>query len=161
MNFISLTSDSLSVIHDLAHEIWPITYQTILKKEQIEYMLAEIYSLPSLEKQREEGQHFVLVQNEDGEIFGFLAYSSVSATHCKINKLYLRGSARGKGVGKQMIDWVEEKAHELGHSVLTLNVHRENVAVQFYKKMKFEVSEVIDIPFGEYWLTDYVMEKKA
>lgn len=160
MKFIELSSDSLSSIRDLAYEIWPRTYQSILQKAQIDFMLAEIYSLASLVNQCEEGQRFVLVLDENEEKLGFLAYSTVDTSCCKLNKLYLRDTARGKGIGKEMIRWVEEKAKKAGCSVLTLNVHRENKAVQFYQKMAFVIEKVIDIPFGDYLLTDYVMEKK-
>ena len=160
MKFLEVNSTSLSIIRDLAYEIWPVTYQPILQKAQIEFMLAEIYSLPSLEKQREEGQHFELVLDENDQILGFLAYSFVNETHCKLNKLYLREVARGKGAGKEMIDRVSHIALQAGYRVLTLNVHRENKAVEFYQKMEFEIKEIVDIPFGEYVLTDYIMEKK-
>lgn len=160
MKFIEVNSTTLSIIRDLAYEIWPVTYQPILQKEQIEFMLAEIYSLSSLEKQQKEGQYFVLLVDENDENLGFMSYSSVNESHCKLNKLYLRGIARSKGAGKKMIEWVGNKALQEGHCVLTLNVHRENKAVQFYQKMGFEIKEIVDIPFGEYVLTDYVMEKK-
>ena len=56
-----------------------------------------------------------------------------------IHDLAVIPDARGKGIGKRLLDAVEEKAKELGCAKLTLEVLEENPAKRLYERFGFEV----------------------
>jgi len=163
MEIIKVPLENLTEIRELAYKIWPVVYSSILSKEQLEYMLDEIYSLDSLEKQlTKENQQFIIVQQENIPI-AFASYSMIRAhdnNTCKLHKLYVSIEEQGKGVGKLIINHISQKIKSQILSYLILNVNRHNKAVDFYKHLGFSIikEENIDIGNG-YFMNDYVMGK--
>jgi ribosomal protein S18 acetylase RimI-like enzyme len=158
------TREQLSVIRTIAHQTWPSTFGDILSPEQIDYMLTMMYSPDALQAQLVEKNHvFLLARDTDSrEELGFVSYEldykGESAT--KIHKLYLLPASQGKGVGRQLISHVAKLAKQHGNDRLSLNVNRNNKAIQFYERLDFLVvsQENIDIGNG-YLMEDFVMEK--
>lgn len=154
------TKDQLQVVADLAKKIWPVTYATILSKEQLHYMLDRFYNLKALQKQLESGQVFYLAQNENQEFVGFVSYEiNCKPNKTKIHKIYVLPETQGTGIGKQLFDLVKTKAQENQQTAIFLNVNKYNNAQKFYQKLGFTITkeEVIDIGNG-YVMDDYVME---
>jgi ribosomal protein S18 acetylase RimI-like enzyme len=154
------TKDQLQVVADLAKKIWPVTYATILSKEQLHYMLDRFYNLKALQKQLESGQVFYLAQNENQEFVGFVSYEiNCKPNKTKIHKIYVLPETQGTGIGKQLFDLVKTKAQENQQTAIFLNVNKYNNAQKFYQKLGFAITkeEVIDIGNG-YVMDDYVME---
>lgn len=154
------TKDQLQVVADLAKKIWPVTYATILSKEQLHYMLDRFYNLKALQKQLESGQVFYLAQNENQEFVGFVSYEiNCKPNKTKIHKIYVLPETQGTGIGKQLFDLVKTKAQENQQTAIFLNVNKYNNAQNFYQKLGFAITkeEVIDIGKG-YVMDDYVME---
>lgn len=154
------TKDQLQVVADLAKKIWPVTYATILSKEQLHYMLDRFYNLKALQKQLESGQVFYLAQNENQEFVGFVSYEiNCKPNKMKIHKIYVLPETQGTGIGKQLFDLVKTKAQENQQTAIFLNVNKYNNAQKFYQKLGFAITkeEVIDIGNG-YVMDDYVME---
>jgi GNAT superfamily N-acetyltransferase len=159
MEIISLTFLEVPDIKKLAYKIWNEVYPSILSREQINYMLDEIYNEKSLALQMEAGHHFFGVKDEHGNLEGFFSVSSAEDVY-KLQKLYLSPLLHGKGLGKVCINYVKEFVFKNKGKSLILNVNRNNPAVNFYKKNGFEIIESVDIPFGEFTLNDYIMEHK-
>lgn len=157
-----ITKNQLPIIIDLAHAIWPSTYGEILLNEQLNYMLANFYSVDNLSNQMDNGQVFKLLF-EDKNIVGFVAYEiNCNETDLlKIHKIYLLPETQGKGFGKFMIDEVIKIAKNYNQKGVFLNVNKYNKAQFFYQKIGFTIikDEVIDIG-NNYIMDDYVMELK-
>ncbi len=162
MEIITATKEQLPIIRDLAYKIWPDTYGQILSSEQLEYMLLNFYNIPSLEEQFDNGQVFLLVKEEEN-FLGFAAYQINCKTEgkTKLHKIYVLPETQGKGIGKLLLQEVENRARLHGNTHLFLNVNKYNKAQEFYKSQGFVVvlEEVIDIGHG-YVMDDYVMEKE-
>jgi len=154
------SSLQLNLIQELAYQIWPTYYSSIISMEQVEYMLRELYSLESLQKQLEQGQSFYLVW-EKLKAIGFMGLSEKGKNEMKLDKLYLDENYRGSGIGKKMMRKAEEICIQKNKSFLILNVNRFNPSLAFYKKSGFRIREQVDIVFGPFWLNDYVMEKEV
>lgn len=150
--------DELNLIQELAYEIWPAYYTTIISFDQIEYMLRNLYSLEALEGQVEGGSSFYLA-TEGEKAVGFLGLKKMSPEDLHIEKLYLLQSSRGKGYGKMLVEFAREEAKKQNCKYLTLNVNRFNESLWFYRALGFEVRKEVDIPLGPYLLTDFIMEK--
>lgn len=144
-------------ISNMAHIIWPNAYGDILSQGQIDFMLEKSYSIEGLAESMVNGQFFYLLK-EDGIAQGFVALRTLE-DKIRIEKLYLMPDVQGKGFGKVLIDFASEKAVLKGKGIVELNVNRNNPAYHFYLKQGFEVIETVDIPYYDYVLNDYVMQK--
>ena len=150
----------LKTIHDLAHIIWPLVYDYMISKDQIDYMLTKMYSLASLEKQMDEGDIFILLQ-EDGIPHGFESYRiHHNDQRVRLHKLYVHPAAQKNGWGLKMLTHIFEEGRRQGKKAIELNVNRKNKSIGFYERIGFviEKSEDIDIGMG-YHMNDYVMVK--
>ena len=157
IDIIKASKEEVSTINRLAYDIWYPTYENVISKEQIDFMLNNIYSIESLEKSIDEGTAFYLM-NLDNVPVGFIGLSKKEEC-LRIDKIYLLPETQGKGLGKKFIDFASEIALNLGYSQLELNVNRYNSAYHFYLKQGFKVVESVDIPYYQFVLNDYIMRK--
>ena len=153
--------EDLPVIHQLAEEIWPVTYGNILTPDQLRYMLDHIYSLPSLTRQRSDQQHTFLIASLGNENIGYASYSLIQEPGIyKLHKLYIHPKTQGLGLGKALINVVLENVTAKNATILRLNVNRQNKARNFYEKLGFAVIGEEDVDIGNgYFMVDYVMDK--
>lgn len=156
------TVNDVDTILSIADTTWWVAYSPILEREQIEFMLNEIYSADKIGKQVAENLQTYLLLEEEGEPVAFAAYSprEENADIYKLHKLYCLPQTQGKGYGKILINEVAQKTKDAGKNVLELNVNRYNKAKSFYEKMGFELAYEEDIAIGPYWMNDYVMRKE-
>jgi len=157
IEFIEATDNQLVEVQRLAHYIWPQVFNEILSMDQLDYMLKLIYSEEALIQQKQSGQTFILLKN-DNRFVGYIAYQ-VFTDKTKIHKLYLVPEMHGKGIGKLMLDYVVKIVDSIPQQTIYLNVNKYNKAKQFYENYGFKVvaDEIIDIGNG-YIMDDYVME---
>jgi diamine N-acetyltransferase len=151
------------VIQDIANKTWAPTFENILSKEQIEYMLDQMYSINSLKKQIQKKNNVFLLAVKNNK---YLAYASYELHYglepkTKLHKIYILPEEHGQGIGKLMIQYIKQIALANEDQWITLNVNRNNKAVDFYKKIGFEIKLQEDIDIGKgYLMEDYVMELK-
>ncbi len=156
------TLPDLETIRQIAEETWWAAYSPILEKEQIRFMLDEIYSVEKISSQLKNNTQTYLLLTEDDKPVAFAAYSprEEDPEIYKLHKLYCLPETQGKGYGKILINEVAQKTIEAGKHTLDLNVNRYNKAKNFYEKMGFQIAYEEDIPIGPYWMNDYVMRKE-
>ncbi|PWB22939.1 GNAT family N-acetyltransferase [Flavobacterium sp. HTF] len=153
----------IKIIQEITNITWPITYCEILSQTQLDYMLGLFYSEEALSKQiGNKEQLFYLISDSESTI-GFIGiehnYKNEAIT--KIHKIYLLPETQGKGYGKIVFESIEKLALENNSAALLLNVNRFNTALNFYKKLGFEIKETVDIEIGNgYLMEDYVMGKQ-
>lgn len=152
--------DDIATIGYLAHEVWPVTYKDILAPEQLAYMLQLFYSPQALEEQILKLKHRFILAEIDLEEVGFASFSKVSPAIWKLNKLYVLPGLQGKGIGRALVDMVEEEVRTHNGAHLILNVNKNNKALHFYESLGFviEKDELIDIGNG-FVMDDYVLGK--
>ncbi len=155
------TAADLSLIRQLAHDIWWPTYGSYLAHGQISLMLELIYSDEALLRQLHAGQRFSLALRDDTAV-GFVGFQPKPGNPetMRIEKLYVSPSEQGKGTGKVLVNHVAESALTAGCAYLELNVNRYNSAGEFYRRQGFVVIDKVDIPYQGYVLNDYVMRKE-
>lgn len=158
IKIVKANKDEAELIQQLAHAIWYPTYQEILSKRQIDFMLERMYSVEAIQASMGLKSAFYLLF-DDVEAVGFIGIEPKEDL-LRIEKIYLLPSTQGRGFGKQLIDFAAEEARKLGLSELELNVNRSNKAYHFYLKQGFRVVEEVDIPYYEFILDDYIMRKK-
>ncbi|ERJ57761.1 GNAT family N-acetyltransferase [Sphingobacterium paucimobilis] len=152
----------IPTIQALAEEIWPITFDKILSKDQITYMMKMMYSDSALISQMDNLGHRFLLAYENNRSVGYLSfeldYKSTSKT--KIHKIYLLPETQGRGLGKRLFKEVTNIALQHGNETLSLNVNRDNTAVGFYRQIGFEIVGEEDIAIGNgFLMEDFIMER--
>lgn len=157
------TSKDFKVIQEIAYQTWPHTYGEILSKAQLDYMLEKFYSEETLnENVTQRGHHFLLAKEENVAL-GFASYEHNynQKPVTRIHKIYILPETQGKGMGKLLLDKIEELAEENNSETLSLNVNKFNKALTFYQKLGFKIvlEEDIELDHG-YLMEDYVMEKQ-
>ena len=152
--------DDITTIGYLAHEVWPVTYKEILGPEQLAYMLQLFYSPQALEQQILKLKHQFIIAEIDLEEVGFASFSKVSPAIWKLHKLYVLPGLQGKGIGRALVDMVEEEVRTNNGAHLILNVNKNNKALHFYESLGFtiEKEELIDIGNG-FVMDDFVLGK--
>ena len=155
------TPADLPTLQALARRIWHAHYPGIITLEQIEYMLERGYDTATLMRFLETpGAGLVLAR--DAEPIGFAAwYRTEGPATSKLDKLYVAIEHHGKGVGRRLIDHVEQAARDDGSRTLVLNVAKRNEAsIALYRHCGFEVREEVVIDIGNgFVMDDYVMAK--
>lgn len=146
------------IIAAIAEASWRVGYAGILSEEQIDFMLHRTYVKQDFQAAKQAGESFYLLREGETDL-GFIALSPKDQL-LRIEKLYLLPTAQGKGAGKILIDFAASHAGLLHLDRLGLNVNRGNVkAYNFYLKQGFVVTDTVDIPYFQYILDDYVLEK--
>jgi hypothetical protein len=84
------TTTDVEAILQIAHQTWWPTYEPLLGKEQVAYMLGELYTPEKINRQIAENQQTFLLLTEDGQPVAFAAYSprEEDAEIYKLHKLY-------------------------------------------------------------------------
>lgn len=152
----------IPTIQYIAYETWPETYREILSNAQMTYMLDMMYSEEVLSIQMESEEQIFYIAKKENETVGFVAfqYNYPEPKITKIHKIYLLPSAQGHGVGKALIDLAADHARSANNTQITLNVNKFNKALDFYKKIGFEVLKYQDFDIGRgYLMEDAIMVK--
>lgn len=158
------TDDDTSVIREIAYEVWPIAYETILTPEQLDFMLQKFYDTESLLHQINVLHHrFIIAEDNDKNPVGFASYAPHTDDDkiFHLHKIYVRVTNQKLHVGRNLLEYIFNHLHSMKARALQLNVNRHNSAIQFYQKMGFEIIRSEDIDIGKgYFMNDFVMEKK-
>jgi len=146
------TDDNFAAIRAIAKEVWPVAYGAILSEAQLDYMMDMMYSIPALQLQAGDKKHRFILAKEEDRILGFAAFefNYAKKPKTKIHKIYILTTAQGKGIGKQLIDFIANEAKQRHQKGLILNVNKNNKAIRFYESIGFSISfeEVNDIGNG-------------
>lgn len=139
----------------LAGQIWGEHYPAIIGDEQVAYMLGEFQSFAAIRGQIDKGmEYFLLIYN--GEDAGYFAVQ-VEGEGLFLSKLYVKRSQAGKGLGSQMLAFVQERWRA---ERVRLTVNKENLdSIRFYQNHGFsKTGEVVLDIGGGFVMDDYLME---
>ncbi len=154
------TPEQISSVAILAEEIWNQHFPPIIGQAQVDYMVSKFQSVTAITEQiQTEVQYYVL--NLDGISAGYIALIPESDLgRMMLSKLYLKQSARGCGLGKEMLTFARDQCLFQGCSTLWLTVNRDNNAtVQWYLRQGLKIIDKIDKDIGSgFVMNDFVME---
>lgn len=156
------TPDEITAVEHLAQEIWPQHFTPIIGASQVEYMLEKFQSAEAILSQINSGCEYYLV-TVDNEMAGYAGLvPDIDAKRLMLSKIYVKRSARGKGVGQSILDFVERKCKAEGLSALWLTVNRfNNGPISWYEDRGFvTIDEVKKDIGGGFIMDDYVMERE-
>ncbi len=153
----------IETVARLAKIIWTEHFNEMIGPEAVAYMIETFQSKPAIIKQiKEQGYTYYLIQPGQKAI----GYAGICLNKEKdelfVSKLYLLSSQRGKGYGKQVMQFLENMARKHQVSKISLTVyHKNTTAIQAYKKMGFRHTGSIKRDIGKNIIIhDYTMEKQ-
>ncbi len=147
----------------IAEPIWHGHYTSIIGKEQVDYMLKNMYSKDALIKQSKEGQQFYFIIENDQKV-GFIAISKKSEGQWFLHKFYIGMEHQNLHIGGKVIDEMTTliKSEEDSNKIeIRLTVNRLNYkSINFYFKHDFRIETVADFDIGDgYFMNDFIMIK--
>ncbi|MCW3123338.1 MAG: family N-acetyltransferase [Flavipsychrobacter sp.] len=149
----------VTLIRQIAMDVWPQTYVSIIGEAQVTYMLERFYAPEVLMAQMAEQGHRFILCYSDGVPVAFGAWSEVEPRVYKLHKLYIVPGQHGKGIGRSMVAHIVNELQTINARELRLNVNKYNhTAIAFYEKTGFKqlFDEDIDIGCG-YFMNDHVL----
>ncbi|MDR1568220.1 MAG: GNAT family N-acetyltransferase [Streptococcaceae bacterium] len=153
------TKAEVERLQPLVEEIWREHFSAILGTLQVEYMLKNYQSPEVILAEIASGRRYYFVEKE-AQIIGYIAYDVLDQS-LYLSKLYLLKAFRGKGLMKEVLNYLEGLAKSFGLSNLFLRVNRENqLALKVYQKLGFELFRTHCTPIGPYFLDDYELIKR-
>lgn len=94
----------------------------------------------------------ILLYFIEDKIVGFVTYKKQS-TYCQIGLIAVNPNFQGKGIGRQLINEVENTLYKKGINTLRIPTQLENKeACFFYKKIGYKIIE--STPIKHYWKID-------
>ena len=92
----------LEIVRDLALQIWPKCYRSIIAPDHIDSMLSALFDLDTLEEDMTERGHVYWVIHVGHRDVGFIS-AHQDDSRIWITKLYVLSDYRGFGLGKTLI----------------------------------------------------------
>lgn len=100
------------------------------------YFDPELGCLSKYYNEKPDKRVYLIAEDEDGDVIGGAGIAELNGIdNCaELQKLYLTGKAKGKGLGWKLLQTAEKHAAELGYSKLYIETHSSlGAAVELYK----------------------------
>lgn len=150
----------IAAVVQLAGEIWPEHYLSIIGQAQIDYMLARLQSDAAIAEQIKSGyEYFLLTRGQHNLGYAAICIDSAAGS-LFISKLYLLKAVRGQGLGRVAMNALVQLATLRDVRTLWLTVNKHNPARHAYERMGFvTIAEVVADIGGGYVMDDYKMQR--
>lgn len=148
-----LSSDA-GALFILMKEVYTAAYSHFWTDKGAWYLHSQ-YSEATLIKElsEENAAYYFIIFNEevvgtfrfvwDEKLKGFSEEKQV-----KLHRIYLHSKTQGKGVGKKLLSWLEEKVLKKGYQIIWLDAMDKQVAAfEFYKKLGYVYHTHLFLPF--------------
>jgi len=163
MDFIKVqTDDNIARTSLMAKQIWHEHYDGIIGAAQVDYMLDKFQSEQAIRSQIGKKWLYYILSDNDRTI-GYIALEPQPQDNAMLlSKYYIYKESRGKGYGRQCMDFVESVCRKMGLETLWLTVNRNNAAtIRIYEKLGFENKGSVKADIGNgFVMDDYKMVKK-
>ena len=155
------TEAQIRTVAETAAPIWFDTYEPIIGRDAVVYMLDKFQSVEAIHRQlNTEGYVYYLICVQDVPV-GFIGLVPHKEGKMFLSKLYVSGAYRGQGIPRQAFDFIADRCREEGLDKVYLTVNKQNThAIDVYKHYGFyEIDAVVsDIGCG-YVMDDYILQK--
>ncbi|HEV3414030.1 MAG TPA: GNAT family N-acetyltransferase [Puia sp.] len=154
------TTEHFQSMEAFGRWVVPETYAPYFPREWADYLVDAGHTVIALEGQAAEGYRHYRVE-VDGVLAGYFALHERADGRMVLTHLYLRPDLRGRGLGREVMEFVDREAVAVGVPAVELVVLRKNAAaVKFYKRHGYEIEREILTPIGPgAELEDYLMTK--
>ncbi|HWR71772.1 MAG TPA: GNAT family N-acetyltransferase [Nitrospirota bacterium] len=146
----------IPVIQRLSEHVWRSHYPGIITLAQIDHMLAKMYARDVIGDEIDRQRYRYAVVSDQNEPIGYLAFRHDDKTaSILLSKIYLLPIYHGKGIGRQMLQYVKNEAAKLGAKTIQLFVNKNNTnAIRAYERFGFVKEEAIVTDIGGGFVMD-------
>jgi ribosomal protein S18 acetylase RimI-like enzyme len=147
-------------IAELAKEIWTEHYTSIIGTDQVNYMLDKFQSETAIQHQiKIDKYNYHIISNKQKPV-GYLAFKT-EKNALFLSKIYISKGARGQGLGKLAMNFIEKQAKQSKCKKIYLTVNKQNInSIKAYQKIGFKTIEALVMDIGNgFVMDDYKMEK--
>jgi GNAT superfamily N-acetyltransferase len=140
----AILNSEAATLFNLIQEIYPPAYSHFWEDKGTWY-LQQQYAIENVLKEIDNPKaayYFVIYKGEIVGNFRFIwdeKLDGLSAEkQVKLHRIYLHQKIQGKGIGKAILAWLEEKATQKGYTFIWLDaMDHQPQAFQFYKKLGY------------------------
>lgn len=118
-----------------------------VQREEIEFPLADAYQNAFEKIDGDANQELIVAETVEGQIVGTLQLSFIQyltyrgGLRAQIEAVRIDRNYRGKGLGKQLIEWAIERAKKRGAHLIQLTTDKSRPeAISFYNRIGFQAS---------------------
>ncbi|MBA3013884.1 MAG: GNAT family N-acetyltransferase [Desulfobulbaceae bacterium] len=149
------SEEQVAAVVRLAHEIWQEHYVPIIGQKQVDYMVAKFQSAHSIIAQLSDTYEYYLVSHQ-GQDLGYVAIvPDRTGPTLMLSKIYILKSARGLGLEKQTLYFVEDLYFQRGINQIWLSVNKYGLdAIAWYARMGFRNAGPTRQGIGEGFVMD-------
>jgi hypothetical protein len=122
INFKKAEIQDIELIRDLAAQSWQKAYLDIISVEQVEYMLAKMYSFEEIFSHLENPNYNYFLIENGSTCAGFIGFEfHYEEKTTKLHCIYLLAECKGKGLGKAAIQFLKNQSTVAGDEEIILN----------------------------------------
>lgn len=167
VKIVQVSEKDLPELIAISRETFADTFGKDNSPEDMAKFLDENYNEDKLGGEMATPGSFFYFLKADGEVAGYLKLDvdgaqneEVDPNGLEIERIYLRKSFQHRGLGKQLVEFAEEKGREWGKSVLWLGVweHNENAKNFYASRGLTRFSEHVFV-LGDDRQTDFLLKK--
>ena len=150
----------IPLLRELAERTWRVSYAEMISSEQMSYMLGWMYSPEQIAQELRDGVVWKIAELEGAPV----AYLSLTleGDEAKLNKLYVLPELQGRGIGAELLRYIEMLAASRGARSIWLQVNQQNVrARRAYEGAGYRVerADVFDIG-GGFVMDDFILRRE-
>lgn len=146
-------------ISSYAHKNEPAGFNAYVEKA---------FDINQLKNELETKNSFFYFVFSEAQLIGYLKLNIAPAQSdfndpfsLEIERIYLLKAFQGKGIGRQVMHFIEDQARQHSKSYIWLGVWTKNPeAVRFYEKLGFAITGVHNFVVGTEVQDDHVMQKQ-
>ena len=89
-------------------------------------------------------RRYYVIEDDNGQVIGGIGFARFELMEdtAELQKLYLKDSAKGSGLGYKLIEFIEDRMREAGYKVSYIETHDKlQAAIHIYEKKGYEEIE--------------------
>ena len=153
--------DAYQIEYVGAHS-WNESYQNFMPKDYLKNRINTLANKVERAKELLSKTDTYYVAEVDGNIIG-IVYVKESLNkdfkeHGYLDSLYVLKEFQGYGIGKQLFKIAIEEIIKLGYNNMYLECIKENNTINFYKKYRGKIVDIVDFPIRNFTVEASIIE---
>lgn len=150
------SSKEIQLVANLASTIWNEHYVPIIGQEQVDYMVKTFQSTAAIEEQIIDDNYEYYIIYHLSEPAGYIGIK-LMGKQLFLSKFYVLKEKRGTGLGKEGLNFIINRAKNLGANTIMLTVNKNNInSIKAYEKMGFKNTGSVVADIGSGFVMDDV-----
>ena len=150
-----MTHDMHQKLMGLMFKIYPPAYKYLWKNEDCNWYIKNVYNINNYKKELEKvnaESYFIIHKSVTVGLLRIVFDTNFKDcpknTACYLHRIYLSEEIQGKGIGSEILNWVEKRAKKRGNKSIWLeSMDSRAQAIRFYQKQGFIKSGTVLLDF--------------